>query len=79
MAMASKMVGALLLVLLLALTQSDAQVLPTPCCNLKCCGFDCCGPPVTVAAPISPLSATPEAGPAGAVSQRVPHKVFPGN
>ncbi|KAI4979237.1 hypothetical protein ZWY2020_015990 [Hordeum vulgare] len=76
--MASKMVGVLLLVLLLALTQSDAQVLPTPCCNAKCCGFDCCGPwkpPVAAVAPASPLSAAPEAGPAAwPVSQRVPRK-----
>ncbi|KQK23036.1 hypothetical protein BRADI_1g70871v3 [Brachypodium distachyon] len=58
MAMAPKMVGAFLLVLL-ALTASNAQVLPTPCCRFDCGDGkpECCDPgyvatpPVAAAAP----------------------------
>jgi hypothetical protein len=44
--MASKMIGAIFLVLLLVLTQSDGQVLPPPCCRFNCCNGEpeCCGP-----------------------------------
>jgi hypothetical protein len=74
--MASKMIGALFLVLLLALTQSDGQVLPTPCCRLNCCDGkpECCSPgygpliiaeaPSTSPAPApSTLEAAPTAPP----------------
>jgi hypothetical protein len=74
--MASKMVGALFLVLLLALNTSDAQVLPTPCCRIDCCDGkpQCCAPwhrpPITAVAP-STLQA-----PTTAVA---PRKVLAGN
>ena len=65
-AMASKMIGALFLVLLLALTPSHGQVMPTPCCRFDCCDGkpECCGPwrpPVTAAAPSPFQAAAPAA------------------
>uniref|UniRef100_J3LE44 Granulins domain-containing protein n=1 Tax=Oryza brachyantha TaxID=4533 RepID=J3LE44_ORYBR len=46
MAMASKIVGALVLVLLLLAAVSEGQVLPTPCCRIDCCDGqpECCDP-----------------------------------
>ncbi|KAL5212375.1 hypothetical protein ABZP36_023222 [Zizania latifolia] len=57
MAIASKIVGALALVLLV-LTASEGQVLPTPFCRIDCCDGkpECCEPgtAATVAAAVAP-------------------------
>jgi hypothetical protein len=76
--MASKMIGALFLVLLLALTHSDGQVLPPPCCRFNCCNGDreCCGPgdaPLIAAEGPATAGALPRKVSAGASDLGVRH------
>ncbi|CAM0948139.1 unnamed protein product [Alopecurus aequalis] len=93
-AMASKMVATLFLILLLTLTPSDGQVLPTPCCRFDCCDGkpECCGPwrppaAFTAAAPATFQAAAPSTFQAAATARKAgsamagaaPRKVLTGN
>ncbi|KAF0906510.1 hypothetical protein E2562_011492 [Oryza meyeriana var. granulata] len=85
MAMASKIIGALALVLLV-LTASEGQVLPTPCCRIDCCDGkpECCDPgtatvnaAVTLPAAVVASAAAAKARPATAAA--VARKISAGN
>ena len=77
----TKMVGALVVVALLAAGAAEGQVLPTPCCRIDCCDGrpECCGPGPWMA-PAAPKAAAATAPPPpGARARPAAREVGAGN